>query len=364
MREKSSTFKLASLVSTLSTRASDAVASLPPLSQVPSTISHFWVARQESVDEFITTLTRKIVSLSDSLVDSSPILQSILAHPTLAPYLPSQEVWVPVLLKALVSATFIAFLKKYNDSRIEAQLQDAARKKYLKENPDMIDFGVQKNQHGEVEVHWGRERLIVPLPPPASPLSALKATLYNLTAVPPEHQKLISSGAVLKDDLLPLSSYNLVAAQPSSSSSGFWGNWVGNKGVKLKKLVLVGDKDIARVLDRKVPEEVVVVKEQDSEEVVIRKIGEILDKAAETEAKIPKVEAWKRKEAGEDVEVEGDKPDAREPAWLSEVLLQSLLKLDSLDIPSTYAEGRKERKAAVKKLQASLDRVDVLLGRQ
>ncbi|KAM0748888.1 hypothetical protein T439DRAFT_340190 [Meredithblackwellia eburnea MCA 4105] len=270
----------------------------------------------------------------------------------------------------------------------------------------MVDFGLGsaglgsgsakgKDDFGEVEVQWGREKFRVPLPPPASPLSALKATLFNITGVPPDHQKLITSGAVLKDDLAPLSSFNLVYTDPaattddssSSSTPSFWDSWSfksSSKKSKVKKLVMLGTKEVsARVDDklatrsdlRNMEEQVQVEKPRDDEPTVISKIDALVKNAVtEWEPKIGDLEAYlKQRQAAsgeaagkkadpeadpEEVEAQIEAPNPRLPAMLSEVLLQSLLKLDSIDIPSTYTSARKERKDAVRSLQGCLDRVD------
>jgi hypothetical protein len=43
---------------------------------------------------------------------------------------------------------------------------------------------------------------------------------------------------------------------------------------------------------------------------------------------------------------------------LGELLLQALLRLDAINIDSTWAEARRERKSAVRAVQGVLDRLD------
>lgn len=262
-----------------------------------------------------------------------------------------------------------------------------------------------KGEFGEVEVQWGKEKFRVDLPPPNSPLSALKHSLFNITGVPPDHQKLICSGAVLRDDLAPLSSFSLVdpcsSLDPSSSSSkstSSWDSWSfksKKSSAPVKKLLMMGTKSVsARVDDRlatrsdlkslaqEQAEQAPVEKPKDDEETVVGKI-ELLVKGAleEWAPKIVGLEAYLAQKLGtpapkaeavegeeeKEVDTEADPeeevlveevPNPRTAAWLSEVLLQSLLKLDSIEIPSTYTQARKERKDAVRKLQGCLDRVD------
>ncbi|BGP40857.1 hypothetical protein JCM10450v2_004861 [Rhodotorula kratochvilovae] len=256
--------------------------------------------------------------------------------------------------------------------------------------------GRSRDDHGLVEVQWGREKLRVPLPPPASPLSALRATLYNLTGVPPSHQKLIYSGAVLKDDLAPLSAYGLIDEDPSSSSGdaaddgakkSFWDTWSfagrgANRGRKLKKLVMLGSKDVsARVDDRlaqrkdladlaaassspaAAPAGAGGEKQPESEEALRARIRDVAgQKLDELEPQVAQVEAWlaqarAARESGSEGD-EGAAPPARTLLFLSEVLLQGLLKLDAIEIPGAYADARRERKDAVRRVQETLDRVD------
>ncbi|GAA5897944.1 uncharacterized protein JCM6883_000869 [Sporobolomyces salmoneus] len=261
-----------------------------------------------------------------------------------------------------------------------------------------------KDDFGVVEVQWGREKIRVPLPPPSSPLSTLKAALYNITGVPPTHQKLIYSGAVLKDDLAPLTAFGLVneeSTQPSSSNDddsteggklkSFWDSWsfTGKNSTsqkKIKKLVMLGSKDVsARIVDDRLStrkdlqdlkaaagegsERVETEKKVESEETISKRIKQIsTEKLAELEPQVTQVEGWivdqkkERAEAEAGGEGEGETKKAGPPPrillYLSEILLQGLLKLDSIEIPSGYENARKERKEAVKQVQDVLDRVD------
>ncbi|GAA5970068.1 hypothetical protein JCM8115_002725 [Rhodotorula mucilaginosa] len=281
-----------------------------------------------------------------------------------------------------------------------------------------------KDDHGEVEVQWGREKLRVPLPPPSSPLSHFRATLYNMTGVPPSHQKLIYAGAVLKDDLLPMSAYGLVESDPSSTSSSdpnaaaetsssskgrsFWDSWslmggrkTSNNKKGLKKLVMLGSATVsARVDDhlatRKDLQDLAAAspsgsvasapsttptavgeggdseKKVDSEETVQSRIRQVaVHKLDELEPQVKQVETWlaqeqaRRRQRQQQATPDEEEDDAAPPPppkrlllYLSENLLQGLLKLDSIEIPSGYTEARKERKEAVRKVQEVLDRVD------
>lgn len=242
-------------------------------------------------------------------------------------------------------------------------------------------------------------RLRVPLPPPNSPLSTLRATLYNQTGVPPSHQKLIYAGAVLKDDLLPLSAYGLTdddepagTEDAEEGKKSFWDSWAlmgrGGAKKKVKKLVMLGSKDVSARVDDRLSQRKDLAdlaaqssstssgeggsggaeeKKVDSEEAVQRRIREIsTQKLDELEPQVKQVESWLAQEQtrrSTSPSASAEDPDAPAPPrrtllYLSEVLLQGLLKLDSIEIPSGYAEARRERKEAVRRVQEVLDRVD------
>lgn len=242
----------------------------------------------------------------------------------------------------------------------------------------------------------------MPLPPPSSPLSTLKAALYNITGVPPSHQKLIYSGAVLKDDLAPLTSFGLVNDDPAlangtdgdddanSKPKSFWDSWsfTGKSSAsqkKMKKLIMLGSKDVsARIVDDRLStrkdledlkaaaqgaslgERVEPEKKVESEDAIQKRIKQIsTEKLQELEPQVTQVEGWivdQKKEKAQTAAEGGDEKPAGPPPrillYLSEILLQGLLKLDSIEIPSGYENARKERKEAVKQVQDVLDRVD------
>lgn len=245
-----------------------------------------------------------------------------------------------------------------------------------------------------------------------------------MTGVPPSHQKLIYAGAVLKDDLLPMSAYGLVESDPSSTSSSdpnaaaetsssskgrsFWDSWslmggrkTSNNKKGLKKLVMLGSATVsARVDDhlatRKDLQDLAAAspsgsvasapsttptavgeggdseKKVDSEETVQSRIRQVaVHKLDELEPQVKQVETWlaqeqaRRRQRQQQATPDEEEDDAAPPPppkrlllYLSENLLQGLLKLDSIEIPSGYTEARKERKEAVRKVQEVLDRVD------
>lgn len=289
-----------------------------------------------------------------------------------------------------------------------------------------LPFAHSLTSHRTLTQYLGN-RLRVPLPPPSSPLSHFRATLYNMTGVPPSHQKLIYAGAVLKDDLLPMSAYGLVESDPSTTSSSdpnaaaetsstsskgrsFWDSWSlmggrktsNNKKGGLKKLVMLGSATVsARVDDHlatrkdlqdlaaaspsgsvaSAPSSTITTetttssedqKKVDSEETVQSRIRQVaVHKLDELEPQVQQVETWlaqeqaRRRQRQQQATTDEEEEDAAPPPppkrlllYLSENLLQGLLKLDLIEIPSGYTEARKERKEAVRKVQEVLDRVD------
>ncbi|GAA5901308.1 hypothetical protein JCM6882_007742 [Rhodosporidiobolus microsporus] len=390
---RSTSFTLAELLDRLSS-------SLSTLASSAGTVAHQTLNLTSSqVGEVYRILERSENPAAQAVV-------SLANNPRLLAYRDQAVDWALRHVSVLISV-FAFLLHLWINDLSRQRSERRARELAERSHNGMADFGLgtpmaagngaarrSADDHGAVEVQWGREKIRVPLPPPTSPLSALKATLYNITAVPPDHQKLIFSGAVLKDDLAPLSAYQLVdddvasASGDASSDSkpkSFWDSWsfTGRSGSKkkLKKLVMLGSKDVSarvddRLTNRKDLADLAAADSAtaassgaaepkvDDEPTVQRRIKEIsTDRLADLEPKVAQVEAYiaqeQKKKAGGAVEGEElAPPQQRTLLFLSETLLQGLLRLDSIEIPGTYAGARAERKDAVKRVQALLDRVD------
>ena len=166
---------------------------------------------------------------------------------------------------------------------------------------------------------------------------------------------MIFNGAILKDDLAPLSSFGLVddsASQDASAPTSFWDQWSITSrfsSKKLKKLILLGTQPSARVDDRLTTRADLVAAAAaeaaaaeagppppESEEVVTEKMKGLLDgeHMTELEGQLAATEKWIEQEtarkAGQAVaegECEVDKPNPRTLIFLSEAFLQNLLKV-------------------------------------
>ncbi|KAI0688041.1 hypothetical protein BC835DRAFT_339010 [Cytidiella melzeri] len=196
-------------------------------------------------------------------------------------------------------------------------------------------------------VKWGKERLTFPLPPPDTKLGAIRQVLADYTQLPVRSFKLVHAGAVMKDDNAPISAYGI------SDKS---------------KIALIGGGENLVPSAKTVPERPT----QDSMITVIRNeldtvrktlqpdVDEFLatlDAPPTTTSSAPHPQpgatpAPLRAKSGKQIDLK------LEHARLGELLLQSLLRLDALNAEGEWEEARKERKTAVREVQALLDRLD------
>ncbi|THV02407.1 hypothetical protein K435DRAFT_653468 [Dendrothele bispora CBS 962.96] len=160
-------------------------------------------------------------------------------------------------------------------------------------------------------VKWGKERLSLQPQDPASPLSDLRQTVAEWTHLPPDSFKLIHAGALMKDDSAPLSAYHI---RPNST------------------IAVLASAVMEPSLHK-------------SEQSTISNIHDQLNLLRST--LVPPLEVFKQ-------EPQSDKEHAR----LSELLLQSLLRLDAVSTDPEWDHARKERKAGVKEVQSYLDQLD------
>ncbi|KAH7888504.1 hypothetical protein F5I97DRAFT_1853140 [Phlebopus sp. FC_14] len=200
-----------------------------------------------------------------------------------------------------------------------------------------------------IHVKWGRDVLHFPIPPPNTPLGKLRADLAEYTHLPPTSFKLVHAGAVMKDDAAPLSAYKI---RENST------------------IALIGGHAVPQAPSTvPAPRPPPTQKAVPTEESTINAINAELDRVRST--LVPDVDAF--------VQAFSDSPDGLPPSdisssqvvpplpkpsvldhtRLSELLLQSLLRLDALHLSGVdWPDARQQRKAAVREVQGVLDRLD------
>ncbi|KAJ7178342.1 hypothetical protein C8R43DRAFT_973041 [Mycena crocata] len=183
-----------------------------------------------------------------------------------------------------------------------------------------------------VQVKWGTERFTFDLPPLSTPLSAIKSAVAQYTHLPVDGFKLIHKGAVMKDDNAPISAYHL---RPSSTIA----------------VVDIGPPPSA---PQQAPPPKPPPKQKPaasrSEQAIISTIrSELENVRAELS---PAVDTLLASAAGPQT------PKSKEHIRLSELLLQSLLRLDAITTDGQWDAARQARKAAVREIQAVLDKLD------
>ncbi|KAF8894010.1 hypothetical protein BD779DRAFT_1669512 [Infundibulicybe gibba] len=165
-----------------------------------------------------------------------------------------------------------------------------------------------------VSVHWNRERITFQLPPPDTLLGALRDSLAEYTRLPPDAFKLIHNGAIMKDNSAPISAYGL-----HENST----------------IALIGATN-----------QPPTGATSQSEQSIVNFIRHELDHVRSTLT--PDVHAFL------------SAPHEKEHNRLGELLLQSLLRLDSVSTEPAWDTARLERKLAVREVQALLDSLDSL----
>lgn len=233
-------------------------------------------------------------------------------------------------------------------------------------------------------VVWGGEKYRLPLPPPDAPLSTLRKAIYERTGVPPEHQKLILNGAMMQKDF-PLKAYGLALPPlgdsedsyssdpnriPSSSLRGLLSKWgLGNSPVAGKrsrelKVTLIGSAQTgSRVTDHlaqagsasgsgSARQKQTAAQQPIDEARIVAQIDSLVSSTLsrlkpdlDQLFSLPLEEATLLK---------------RKQVYLSEMLLQTLLKLDGFEIDSRWTDARKARKEGIRSIQGMLDRVDAI----
>lgn len=173
-----------------------------------------------------------------------------------------------------------------------------------------------------VTVKWGKERFSFALPPPDTRLSAIRTAISEHTHIPYNAFKLIYKGTVMKDDNATISQYHLVK----------------NSSIT----IIAHDHPISQTGP---PQH-----DQSSEQSLINTISsELANVRTELLPSLNTLLATPR----EDTPLQ-----QKEYRRLGELLLQALLRLDALESERDWIDARNQRKAAVKEVQALLDRLD------
>ncbi|KAI0318328.1 hypothetical protein OF83DRAFT_1057040 [Amylostereum chailletii] len=206
-----------------------------------------------------------------------------------------------------------------------------------------------------VNVKWGRERLVVPLPPSDAKLSSFRETLAERTHLPPNGFKLLHAGAVMKDDNVPISSYNIrpgativlldssPAAAPSAPTPA--------KAPKTEQSTIDQIRsELASVKGTLEPGVDAFLRALSPTPTSTASAPTVAD--ADADATQPS-----RPNALDQILNPTDDP-ATQHTRLGELLLQALLRLDAIGIESGWTDARAERKGAVRTVQGVLDRLD------
>jgi len=182
-----------------------------------------------------------------------------------------------------------------------------------------------------ISLKWGSERLHIAFPGDQVALGALREHISGHIGVPKERLKMIKSGAVMNDDSLTLAHYGIHAGT---------------------SITLVGSADVLQEPPSRRPPPPPKPEPKTEQST----INAIRTELAHVSSKIqPDVTTFLQY-------LRSPTPPAQSQlrqthAMLGELLLQSLLKLDSI-IPGEWEEARKERKVAVKQVQKLLDDLD------
>ncbi|KNZ44176.1 hypothetical protein VP01_942g1 [Puccinia sorghi] len=249
-----------------------------------------------------------------------------------------------------------------------------------------------------MEVIWDSERFFVDLPVGSFTLGSFKRYLTTRTGVPAEHMKLFCNAGLMKDDSMPLSSYQPevdTQLDPGSQSSSpltrsrLWsGIFSGNKKRQLPpmRIRMVGAKETRSIvsdrpdlkptptsnLNLPPPQLASNLQAFDQPRVVLL-INELTQKTLMENS--PRVERYEGMLStgggGPDDSASPEEPsdnpitshvhpqwDPTEIAGLSEMLLQALLKLDGFEIESEWTDARMARKEGVRAVQQLLERLD------
>ncbi|PWN25837.1 hypothetical protein BDZ90DRAFT_262040 [Jaminaea rosea] len=246
----------------------------------------------------------------------------------------------------------------------------------------------------DLEITWGRERLRLNLPP-RSTLGSLRSAITHHTSVPPEQQKLIYHGLILRgDEATLLANYGLASgSRLVLVGSTTTGDRVGNKAYAASSSKRKGADGGARAMTKgeALAEEKKRKEEDRTEAGVTGRIKDVVDRTKKelepqlrgfeeavsgtnnvTPAAAATSEAPQTTSTATPTPTPTSTASAPQPAatpsvapstslphthrYLNELLSRSLLDLDA--IPAVSETTRALRKEAVRTVQGFIDRLD------
>lgn len=210
-----------------------------------------------------------------------------------------------------------------------------------------------------IRVKWGHDTLHIPLPSQDTPLRQLRDDLADYTHLPADSFKLVHAGAVMKDDSAPISAYKI---RENSLIALIGGNATAPSAPQRPSATPAAEQNpsiaIRAELDR------VRTSLGPSVHEFVRTISPAAQPASSVTS-VPTVTS----SAPAPSPASAAHPTASAPPLektptliqehtrLSELLLQSLLRLDAIRITDD-SETRAERKGAVREVQKILDTLD------
>ncbi|KAF7983333.1 hypothetical protein HWV62_23036 [Athelia sp. TMB] len=202
--------------------------------------------------------------------------------------------------------------------------------------------------------------LHIPLPPPETKLGEVRKALADYTHLPIGSFKLIHAGAVMKDDNAPLYAYSLRAnstialiappaissAHPSAPAAPAHKTRAPQKAQEPKteaSTITAIRGEVAKVRGTLQPEV----------DAFLSSLPAPAQTQTQTRTRTASSAGYPQTQR-----VLGQLTPAQTHTKLSELLLQSLLRLDAMAPEGGWEDARRERKGAVREVQGVLDRLD------
>ncbi|RPD78198.1 hypothetical protein L226DRAFT_285558 [Lentinus tigrinus ALCF2SS1-7] len=206
-----------------------------------------------------------------------------------------------------------------------------------------------------IVVKWGRERLHFPVPPPDTRLGQLRHDIAEYTQLPAQSFKLIHAGAVMKDDNAPVSAYGIKAGSTLALVGG--GEPIkppSKPSSRTEKAPRTEESTISQIRTELDKVRSTLKPDVDTFLSALAPTSAAAHVGPEATAAAAPLKPASAAGSGTRRPVEF----AQEHVRLGELLLQSLLRLDAISAEGDWEVARRERKGAVKEVQALLDRLD------